>query len=223
MVLKFYAGPHVGGGVAIVALLLAEKQIPFEHVVVNLSQREQKAPEFMEMHPFGQIPLIDDDGFILYESRAICRYLAEKYMDQGPQLLPVGLKERAFVEQAASVEYSHFHPAVVEVIGELLGKPHRGLPVDQTVLANTLAELSAKLDVYEVILGKTKFLAGDEFTLADLFHFSFAPMLANHGIDLMTSRGPNVKRWWDELISRPAWIKVKAKGIKGTIGVAAQV
>lgn len=65
----------------------------------------------------------DDDGFILYESRAICRYLAEKYMDQGSQLLPVGLKERALVEQAASVEYSHFYPAIVEVIGELLGKP----------------------------------------------------------------------------------------------------
>lgn len=60
----------------------------------------------------------DDDGFILYEPRAICRYLAEKYADQGTALLPEGLKQKALFEQAASVEYSTFFPAVSKVVEE---------------------------------------------------------------------------------------------------------
>ncbi|KAJ7795981.1 glutathione S-transferase, partial [Mycena olivaceomarginata] len=62
------------------------------------------------------------------------------------------------------------------------------------------------LDVYEVILGKHKFLGGDEYSLADLFHFGSAPRLAENGIDIMTSKSrPNVTRWWNELTARPAW------------------
>ncbi|KAJ7196657.1 glutathione S-transferase [Mycena pura] len=216
MVLKLYAVGYVGGGSAIVALVLAEKKIPFELVVVDLEAKEQKTPKFLTKNPFGQVPVIDDDGFILYESRAICRYLAEKYANQGTPLLPEGLKERALVEQAASVELANFKPALVKV-GRELGKPRRGLPVDQAVLAEALAELGAKLDVYEVILGKHKFLSGDEFTLADLFHLIYAKPIAASGLDFMTSRGPNVKRWWNELISRAAWVNLVAEGIKGTV------
>ncbi|KAJ6451232.1 hypothetical protein C8R47DRAFT_1061965 [Mycena vitilis] len=66
--------------------------------------------------------IIDDDGFILCESRAICRYLADKYSDQGTPLSPSDLKVRALVEQAASFEFANFHPAATKVAMELLGK-----------------------------------------------------------------------------------------------------
>ncbi|KAJ7866226.1 glutathione S-transferase [Mycena olivaceomarginata] len=200
MVFKLYAAPHVAGGGGIVALALAEKQVPYEFVSVNMEAKEHKTPEFLAMHPFGQVPVIDDDGFVVYESRAICRYIAEKYAEQGTDLLPKGFKERIRFEQAASVEAANFHPAVIKIIGEAFGKPRRGLPVDQTLLNEAVAELSAKLDVYEVILGKHRFLAGDEFTLADLFHYAYAPLLAGGGVDVMTSKGPNVTRWVLNLI-----------------------
>ncbi|KAJ7863574.1 glutathione S-transferase [Mycena leptocephala] len=199
MVLKLYGTSEAGSSTSIVALVLAEKQIPFEHIVVDLGAQEQKTPEFLAMHPFGQVPVIDDNGFILYESRAICRYLAEKYQDQGTQLLPKTLEGRALVEQAASVELANFNPVLVRAGKEVM------------------AGLEAKLDAYEVILGKHNFLAGDEFTLADLFHLSYVVWIELSGIDVMTSRGPNVKRWWTELVSRPAWVKLVAEGIKGTI------
>ncbi|KAJ6566271.1 glutathione S-transferase [Mycena capillaripes] len=217
MVLKFYAVGYAGGGSGIVALVLAEKQIPFEHIVVDLTAQEQKTPEHLALHPFGQVPVIDDDGFILYESRAICRYLAEKYADQGTPLLPKGLKERALVEQAASVELANFKPAIGKFGRERM-KQRSGLAVDQAVLDEGLAEIRAKLDVYEVILGKHRFLAGDEFTLADLFYLIYAnPKTSSALNSLMTSHGPNVKRWWNEVISRPAWVKLAAEGIKGTV------
>ncbi|KAJ7843716.1 thioredoxin-like protein [Mycena leptocephala] len=176
MVLKLYATSFAAGGGSIVALVLAEKQIPFELVLVDLAAKEQKLPEFLAKNPWGKVPVIDDDGFILYESRAICR-----------------LKERALVEQAASLELANFHPAVIKVAAEVFSKPRQGLTPDQALLDAGLADLSAKLDVYE------------EFTLADLFHMSTAP------------KGPNVTRWWNELMSRPAWVKIRAEGVKGSV------
>ncbi|KAJ6626736.1 glutathione S-transferase, partial [Mycena sp. CBHHK59/15] len=64
----------------------------------------------------------DDNGFILYETRAICRYLSEKYADQGTPLIPTSLKEKVLFEQATSIEFANFHPQVMKVGVEALGK-----------------------------------------------------------------------------------------------------
>ena len=65
----------------------------------------------------------DDDGFILYESRAVCHYIATKYSDQGTPLLPTELKANTLFHQAASIEAFHFdRPAVTAVI-ERMYKP----------------------------------------------------------------------------------------------------
>ncbi|KAJ7505970.1 glutathione S-transferase, partial [Mycena galericulata] len=151
----------------------------------------------------------------LYESRAIARYLAEKYVDRGPALIPTDLKKRTMFEQAAAVESANFHPQIAKVLMEKLGKPKKGQPVDEVALAEYLAEFSKTLQVYEKILGTQKFLAGNEFTLVDLFHVSFAPRLADPaGIDVMTSTGPNIARWWNDIISRPTWVKLMTEGIQ---------
>lgn len=60
---------------------------------------------------------------MLYESRAICRYLAEKYAGQGTALIPTELKAKAFFEQAAAVEFAHFEPLAHEVYVEGIAKP----------------------------------------------------------------------------------------------------
>lgn len=65
----------------------------------------------------------DDDGFILYESRAICRYLSEKYADQGTPLYPRDLKQRALVEQGAAVEMASFDPPAMSIRIEKFVKP----------------------------------------------------------------------------------------------------
>ncbi|KAJ7754640.1 glutathione S-transferase [Mycena maculata] len=208
MVLKLYGTAGANGTTRIVALTLAEKQIPFEMVPISLAG-ENKTPEYLAIHPFGQVPAIDDDGFILYESRAICRYLAEKYQDQGTKLIPTELKAKARFEQAASLEFANFNPYAWTIYFEGLNKARRGVAKDEAAYDNAVAQLSNTLDVYEVILGKQKFLAGDEFTLADLFHIGFGVFLAPAGCDLMTTKGPNITRWWNEINARPSNVMLK--------------
>ncbi|KAF7290402.1 hypothetical protein HMN09_01298200 [Mycena chlorophos] len=223
MVLKLYCAPVLGvrSSGAIVALVLAEKQIPFENVPIEFLEMEHKSPEHLARHPFGQVPVIDDDGFVLYESHAICRYLAEKYPEKGPKLVPgpdASLQERALFEQASSVERANFSGIAGLLQTETFIKPRSGLPVDHAAVERALVQLGAKLDVYEQILSKQKYIGGDEVSLVDLFHL--APMTALLGdgsvdVDVMVGeRRPNVARWWNALSTRPGWVRLQERGIQ---------
>ncbi|KAJ7157541.1 glutathione S-transferase [Mycena crocata] len=212
MVLKIFGSP-LSTCTRRVATVLVEKQVPFEFVAVDLAKAEQKASGFIAKQPFGQVPYIDDDGFILYESRAICRYIVDKYPTHGAKLVPTDVQRKALFEQAASIEYSNFDPFCSKAVVEMVFKPMRGMQPDKATFDTLIAGLSGKLDAYEVILGKQKYLAGNEITLADLFHLPYATMLARAGSDLMTTKGPNVTRWFNELSAHPSWVAVK-DGVK---------
>ncbi|KAG6328218.1 hypothetical protein ID866_10871, partial [Astraeus odoratus] len=151
-----------------------------------------------------------DDGFILYESRAIVRYLIKKHPNQGtPELIPTGLKEEALFEQAVSTEAFNFNPFVSSIATEKLFKPLRGLQTDVKVVEERLAQLNAKLDAYEVILSKQRYLAGDNVTLADLQHLPYGTVLITAGgyPDLFKGR-PSVERWLNELYNRAMWQEI---------------
>ncbi|KAG6906024.1 hypothetical protein DXG01_016252 [Tephrocybe rancida] len=214
MVLKLYGSPFSTCSKRVATVLL-EKEVPFELIEIDLAKQEQKMPAYMEKQPFGQLPYIDDDGFILYESRAICRYIATKYASQGTKLLPTDLKEYALLEQAASVEQSHFNPPAEGAVSENIFKPFRGQAPDPTVFEAHVKTLDAKLDVYDAILSKQRYLAGDEITLVDLFHIPYGAMLEVAGSNIMYSK-PNVARWFKDLTSRPSWDAIKDL-IKSTV------
>ncbi|CAK5284973.1 unnamed protein product [Mycena citricolor] len=218
MVLKLYSGTPTVGGASLVAITLIEKQVPFEHVLVDLTLKQQKLPEHIARHPFGQVPVIDDDGFILYEGRAICRYLADKYAAQGtPGLIPPAsdFQARGRFEAGASFEVFNFYPHMKAIWAEIIPKHNEGLPIDQAGLDAALAALNARLDVYEVILGQQQYIAGDTFTVADILHLMHAPtLLKRTGIDVVTSEErPNVTRWWRDITGRPSVREVIDNGV----------
>ncbi|KAI6101448.1 glutathione S-transferase [Pisolithus croceorrhizus] len=194
----------------LVVLICKEKQIPFNFVLVDITKGEQKAPEYVDKQPFNKVPyIVDDDGFALYESRAIARYLIKKYADQGtPDLIPSDPQSEALFEQGASIESFNFNPPASGIALEKIVKPLLALRTDEKTLEKRSVELNEKLDIYDVILGKQKYLAGNKLTLADLQHLPHGTLLFTNGFeDLFTSR-PNVARWWNELINRPAWQEV---------------
>jgi glutathione S-transferase len=82
---------------------------------------------------------------------------------------------------------------------------------DSAAVARHVANLDATLAVYDGILSKQKYLAGDEVTLADLFHLPYGKMASNLGHKDVFDKYTNVKRWWDELENRESWKKVTQK------------
>ncbi|KAJ7058439.1 glutathione S-transferase [Mycena amicta] len=220
MVVKLYAKASISAGGGVVALVLMEKQIPFQHIVVDSDGYKEAA--HLARNPYGQVPVIeDDDGFFVYETRAICRYLAEKYPDKGPKLLPgpmASIQERAIFEQAASVEVTTFFPLVTKLGWEILRKPRSGLQTDTAAVETLLAEFATKMDVYDQILSKQEYIAGNEITLVDLFHLIVMPAFRIEGTPgIMTDESrPNVIRWWKAVTSRPEWVKLREEGFKST-------
>ncbi|KAN0132164.1 glutathione S-transferase [Lactarius tabidus] len=191
-----------------VALIAKECNIPYEVVSVDLSKGEHKVASHTAHHPFGQVPyVVFNDNFELYESRAICRHLVT--LGTGPKLVPTDPRAVAKFEQAASIEYAQFDPIASVISYEKMVKPRFGQQTNEALVAELVARLEIKLNGYEAILSKQKYLAGDELTLADLFHLPCGMTI----FDILELGGfekrPHLKRWWDELCARPSWQAVK--------------
>ena len=118
MVLKLY-GLALATCTKRVRVVLEELNVRYEFIVVDILKGEQHDPEYKKIQPFGQIPYIDDDGFVLFESRAICRYIALKYGGIG-KLIPdqSDLQKTAFFERAASIELTNYDPYVSTIASE---------------------------------------------------------------------------------------------------------
>ena len=117
-------------------------------------------------------------------------------------------KAEALFEQACSVEMSNFNPFATGLAFEKIIKKHQGQEADEAKVKQLRAMLDEKLDAYEVILSKQAYLAGDNITLADLFHLPYGTIVEKLGADPFSVR-PNVRRWWKDISSRAAWLAVK--------------
>ncbi|KIJ25755.1 hypothetical protein M422DRAFT_273275 [Sphaerobolus stellatus SS14] len=195
-------------------MVLKEKKVPYELIPVDLSKGEQKKPEYLETkQPFGLVPVLVDGDFTIFESRAISRYIATKYAGRGTPLLPPAndiVKVGKF-EQAASIETANFDPFASGIASELVFKVRSGKKPDHNRVEALNATLDAKLDGYERILAKQKYLAGNDVTLADLFHLPYGTMITkNLAFEVLTKASrPNVARWWRDISSREAWLAVE--------------
>ncbi|KAI0263539.1 glutathione S-transferase [Gloeopeniophorella convolvens] len=204
MTLKIYGWP-VSSCVRRAAHIAKERGIPYEFIQLDKATNVHKGAEYLSHQPFGVVPYINDDGFEMYESRAISRYLVVHPAGRGPAFIPKDLHGLARFEQAVSVETSYFQPQGRDIILALregykdLSDPHFGAIV---------ARIEPTLDIYEQILSKQKYLAGDEITLADFFHLPYGNTFVEEGLGLFEKR-PNVWRWWQDISSRPAWQAVK--------------
>ena len=86
----------------------------------------------------------------------------------------------------------------------------RGGEADEATLDRLAAELDVVLSSYNEVLAKQKFIGGDEFTLADIFHLPYGQMARDIGYKDVMDKYPNVKKWFDTISSRESWIKVKS-------------
>jgi glutathione S-transferase len=142
----------------------------------------------------------------LLESRAICKYACRK---NKPELLKDGdLKESSMVDVWLEVESNQYTPALKPILFECIIHPMFGGATDQKVVEDNLAKLKKVLDVYEERLTKSKYLAGDFLSLADLNHVSTTLCLGATPHASLFDAYPHVKSWWTDLLVRPSVQKV---------------
>ncbi|CAK9882361.1 unnamed protein product [Sphagnum jensenii] len=192
---------------SLVLTTLFEKQVQdFVLKNVNLAKGEHKKPEYLKLQPFGVIPVLQDGDLTIFESRAIARYVSDKYEGQGTPLFGKTEKERALVNQWLEVESQNYYPVVSSIAYQLVFGPRRGLKPDEKVVEQQLQKFEKVLDIYEEHLAKNEYLAGNFFSLADLAHIPFTYLLLHQAKkgEGITSR-KHVKAWWDKISSRPSW------------------
>ncbi|CAK5274990.1 unnamed protein product [Mycena citricolor] len=217
MVLKLY-GYTTSICTRRVALVAKELGVPYELIPVDIMIGAQKASEHLARNPFGLVPTINarilcadfaDDGFTLFESRAISRYLVAQH-GNGSTLVPdpKNIQATALFEQAMSMENNHFDPLALDIMVEAVFNRMRGLKTDEAKLNASIESLHAKLDVYEKILSSQKYLAGSTLTIADLIHLPWLYALGHAKFDAFTGR-PSVTRWYEEMSVRESWQAVK--------------
>ncbi|KAK6287032.1 hypothetical protein POUND7_013211 [Theobroma cacao] len=207
MVVKVYGPAYASPKRVLVCLI--EKEVEFETVPVDLLKGEHKDPEYLKLQPFGTVPVTQDGDYTLYESRAIMRYYAEKYKSQGTDLLGKTVEERGLVENWLEVEAQSYNPPMFTLTVQIMLSSKLGLPRDENLIKESEEKLGKVLDIYEERLSKSKYLAGNFFSLADLSHLPFTQYLVDHmGKEYMIKSRKHVSAWWDDISSRPSWQKV---------------
>ncbi|KAL4583069.1 hypothetical protein LXL04_007633 [Taraxacum kok-saghyz] len=208
MVVKVYGSIRAACPQRVLACLL-ELDVDFELINIDLSSNEHKQPKFLLKQPFGQIPVVEDGDFRLFESRAIIRYYATNYADRNPEIYGTTLEEKALVDQWLEVEAHHFNDMIYTIVLQKLIIPEMGGKTDLTLVQNCEKKLEQVFEVYEQQLSKNRYLAGDCFTLADLSHLPGIRYLMNEaGLGHMVTQKKNVNSWWSDISSRPAWKKL---------------
>uniref|UniRef100_A0A2P2K729 glutathione transferase n=1 Tax=Rhizophora mucronata TaxID=61149 RepID=A0A2P2K729_RHIMU len=192
---------------------LYERELEFEFVAVNMGAGEHKKEPFISLNPFGQLPALEQGDLKLFESRAITQYIAHWYGDKGTKLVATGPK-MATVSVWMEVEAHQFDPVASKLNWELTFKPMFGLTTDAAVVEENEAKLVKVLDIYEARLSRSKYLGGDDFTLADLHHLPNTACLLRTQCKKLFDERPHVSAWVADIMARPAWSKVIAMQTK---------
>jgi glutathione S-transferase len=178
-----------------VLLAFAEKQIPHELVVVDMAAKRHREQPYLTLNPYGRVPTLEEDGFVLFESAAILNYLEAT---QPSPLVPADARSRALVDmhiKLCDLQFTRHAGTIVF--------PKRFLPKEKwnlAVIAEAKAEIEKHLAIIDKQLAGKTYLVAEQFSLADLCYTPFLEFLP-----LMEIEPPsNVAAWSERLLARPS-------------------
>lgn len=182
-----------------VVVLLEELGLPFEVKTVDIFKGEQHAAEFRKVNPNAKVPAITDDGVAVFDSHAILLYLAEKHHRFLPE------------EKAARAATLSWLELVATGLSPLSGQAVHFLhyaPEDLPYAKNRyVKEVERHYRVLDERLASSRFLAGDEYTIADMALYGWAASAGYIFGEKGLAEYPSVKRLMDEMGTRPAVIR----------------
>jgi len=183
-----------------VSVMLEECGLPYNVHRIDIGKGDQFAPDYLEINPNGKIPsIVDSDGpdgapIAMMESGAILIYLAGKT----GRFLPASTRGKYVTLEWLMFQMGH--------VGPMYGQVHHFLRSAKVEVPYAIERYVKEKDrLYGVLdrrLGAVPFLAGDEYTIADVATFPWVARYEWHKTDLATF--PNVKRWFDTIAARPA-------------------
>jgi GST-like protein len=182
-----------------VSILLEELGLPYEVRPVNIRAREQFAPEVVALNPYGKIPILVEEGRPpLFESGAILLHLAETH---GRFLPPAGDPARA--------ETLAWLMVALTSVGPFTGQAHHwtGLAPEKPEAArrHTVGLVERVYRLLDTRLGATRFLAGDDYSIADIAAFPW--VAKKHWAEMTLDDRPHLARWFADIAARPAVIR----------------
>jgi len=195
--IKLYRHP-LSGHAHRVELLLSLLNLPTELVFVDLAKGEHKKAEFLAINPFGQVPVIDDNGTVISDSNAILVYLAKKYGSGSWQLndpLTEARVQRWLSVAAGQVAYGPAAARLITVFGaafnadEVINRAH------------------ALLKVMEHELAASPFLAGSAPSIADVANYSYIAHAPEGNVALEAY--PNVRAWLQRIEALPGFVPMQ--------------
>lgn len=175
--------------------------------IIHLFKGEQATPEFAALNPNKRMPVLEDDGFVLWESNAILHYLASKKPES--HLWPSDANGQADVIRWLSWEAAHWTPACTPMAFERVVKKLAGLgDPNLAEVAKGEQEFHKFAEVLNAHLKGRKWLLGNTLTIAD---FSVgAPMVMAEPAQYPVAPYPEITRWYGGLAALPGWQKAIA-------------
>nr|WP_295746309.1 glutathione S-transferase family protein [uncultured Acidocella sp.] len=182
-----------------VPIALEELGLPYRLNAVNVRQGEQRAPEFLALNPNGKVPVLvapaeNGGSLVLTESAAILVHLAET----SGRLLPASGETRARVFEQLFFHASGLGPA----FGQSGFFQRQAAEPQKLATERFAAEARRTLGVLNDTLSRHDFVAGDEYSIADIAHFGWIWRREFAGVDF--TEAPYVARWYENLAARPA-------------------
>jgi glutathione S-transferase len=191
-------------------LALEEKGVAYELNEVDLFTGKGQAPEHLARQPWGKVPAFEHDGFNLFETLAITRYIDEAF--PGPALQPADVKARARMTQICGIVDSYAYGAILgKLAWQELIVPMQGGTPDAAIAAEGLAGAKKSLDVLEGLAG-SDLLCGGAVSLADLHLLpvvEYLRMTKEGGAAFATK--PKLSAWWEKMNARPSVVKTRPK------------
>ena len=192
-------------------LALAEKGVAHELVEVGFDQHRQEP--HLTRHPFAKVPAFEHDGFALYETQAILRYIDEGF--PVAPLQPTDLHQFARMSQIMGIVDAYIYPSIAGgILYNRILAPRLGLPVDEAAVAAALPQARLCLAEIARLMGEQPYLVGERISLADLmvipllYYFSRLPegqaALAEH---------PSLLPWMARMEERQSFRVTKPPGI----------
>jgi glutathione S-transferase len=191
-------------------LALAEKGVAHELVEVGIGPHREEP--HLSRHPFAKVPAFEHDGFLLYETQAILRYIDEGF--PVAPLQPTDLHEFARMNQIMGIVDSYAYPSIAAgVVFNRMLAPRLGLPVDEGAIQAALPRARLCLSEFARLMGGHPFMTGERISLADLmvipllYYFGRVPEgaapIAEH---------PSLAAWMRRIEERPSFQVTRPPG-----------